>query len=393
MSVDAAVLRMGSLPGWFSDPEARLLYRSAVEALTRFPDGKVVEIGSYHGRSTVVLASAVRDARPGASVHAIDPHVGVLSGMRTEPTWDAFRENIRRAGLSDVVVPVRQASAEVVWSGSIALLFIDGLHDLENVTADYGRFAPSVPVGGLIAFHDYTNPNYPGVRSFVDGLVASGELAVHAVTEPAAPENTLIVTRKCPRLSVIIPTCGRPRLAQALESVRANGIRRTDDVIVVGDGPQPAAAEIVSKFQLQSSLPIRYFEHGPTRMVGAAQRRVAMTKATGTHLMFLDDDDEYTAGAIDAVRAEIERHPNNVLIFREESRTPRHGWGVVWKDKEVRRGNVGTQGIVVPNVQGRVGLWPDHYCSDYDFARNTVDLYPDKDAGVIWVERIIAYLY
>ena len=41
-----------------------------------------------------------------------------------------------------------------------------------------------------------------------------------------------------PRLSIIIPTTGRPSLARALASLAPAGIGPEDEVIVVGDGPE-----------------------------------------------------------------------------------------------------------------------------------------------------------
>lgn len=202
----------------------------------------------------------------------------------------------------------------------------------------------------------------------------------------------LDMLRRDPRLSIIIPTCGRVRLASALNSLVANGALPTDEVIVVGDGWQPHARGVAADFP-KNLLTIRYFEYGPTRMVGAAQRNFAMTQATGTHLWFLDDDDEAAEGAVVAIREAVADNPGRPLIFREESRNTRHEWGVVWKDKQIRSGNVGTQGIVVPNVPAMLGRWGEHYCGDYDFARSTVDLYPNKDADVVWVDKIVAYLY
>jgi glycosyltransferase involved in cell wall biosynthesis len=193
------------------------------------------------------------------------------------------------------------------------------------------------------------------------------------------------------KLSVIIPTCGRETLVRTLQSLIPAGLRSYDEVLVVGDGSQPAVGPIVLRFH--PLLDLRYFEHGPTRMVGHAQRQYGMSQATGTHLLSIDDDDVYLPGAISAVHEAIRKNPDRVLLFREESRTPRHPWGIIWKDRQIRQGNVGTRCVVAPNVHGRLGTWGNRYEGDYDFIRSTVDLYPDRDAGVVWVDRVIAYLY
>jgi hypothetical protein len=390
MTEDIACVQMTGIEGWFSVAEASVLYRAAVDAIGKLPDDAVVEIGSYHGRSTVVLAQAVIDSHPTQKVIAIDPHEGSLTGLRTEPSWDAFNRNMKESGVDDMVTAIRKSSQDIDWAAPISVLFIDGLHDEASVFLDYARFGKFVSAGGIVAFHDYSNPDYPGVRIVVDRLLESGKLLMLRRPSGRDPHDTLAICRKQAQISIIIPTCGRPSLERALNSVANNGGLILDEIIVVGDGPQPAARQILDCFH---AIPFSYAEHGPTRVNGIAQRNFAMPLATGTHLAFLDDDDEYVNGGVSAIRAAANQNPGRVLVFKEESKVARHPWGVVWKDKEVRNGNVGTQGIVVPNVRGRIGVWGNHYQGDYDFLRSTVDLYPNKDADVVWVDKIIARLY
>jgi predicted O-methyltransferase YrrM len=367
---EQALERMSLVDGWFSRDEGGLLYRTAVKALAELP-GNIIEIGSYKGRSTVVLGWAARASGEGRKVFAIDPHQGELTGRKVEPTWDDFVATVASSGAHEFIVPIRKRADQVEWKGPVALLFIDGVHDMENVSKDYARFVHFVPPGGYIAFHDYSNDDHPDVRRFVDERVRKGDVSVEEMPAVPGKESSLIVTRRNATLSVIIPTCGRPSLALTLSSVAAAGATKADQVIVVGDGPQPAAREIVSRYAKQ--LTITYLETPPTRMVGAAQRNIAVDKATRSHLVFIDDDDTYMPGALAMVRAEAQRHPDRILLFREVSSSPRHPWGIVWKEKKIELGNVGSQMIVVPNVKGRLGRWPDHRGSDYGFLRSTVD--------------------
>jgi hypothetical protein len=171
---------MDSIAGWLEPDEADLLLAACARSLYSLPDTRaVVEIGSYCGRSTVVLASAVRALRPDARVYAIDPHDGVVGavdqGITTgEPTLDAFRRNIVNAGLNDFVVLLRQFSTDVHWKQPINCLFIDGLHDYASVSSDFCHFAAYIEFGGVAVFHDYAD-YYPGVVQFVDEVVASSQ--------------------------------------------------------------------------------------------------------------------------------------------------------------------------------------------------------------------------
>lgn len=193
-----------NVPGWFSDQDVSLLWSTAALAIQTWPTAELVEIGSYRGRSTIVLGAAAQSAISAkVSVYAIDPHEGVLPkpedpGYREASSWGPFLEHVRGAGLLDPdgpVVPIRKRSTEVDWSSPISLLFVDGGHDAASVRADWGKFSPYIVHDGFVAFHDYWNPDYPGVRTVVDELIAAGKLQRFMSCPVPGRENSLIVTR------------------------------------------------------------------------------------------------------------------------------------------------------------------------------------------------------
>jgi glycosyltransferase involved in cell wall biosynthesis/predicted O-methyltransferase YrrM len=171
--------RMRAIEGWLEDEEADLLIALTARALTSHqPTHSIVEVGSYCGRSTVVFGSVVRSLSPTTKIYAIDPHdgkVGALDqGITTgAPTFERFSRNIEAAGLTKYIEPIRKYSYEVKIDQPIEILFIDGLHDYANVARDFFQFEAGVVPGGFIAFHDYAD-YYPGVKSFVNEILASG---------------------------------------------------------------------------------------------------------------------------------------------------------------------------------------------------------------------------
>ena len=171
---------MDSIEGWLAEDEADLLIAASWRALTMLPGPHpVVEIGSYCGRSTVVLGSVLKALCSETKVYAIDPHEGQVGALDQgisigSPTLEKFQRNINEAGLGDVIETIQQYSYDVHWGQPISLLLIDGLHDYANVACDFFHFEPWIVAGGYIAFHDYAD-YYPGVKVFVHEILGSGQ--------------------------------------------------------------------------------------------------------------------------------------------------------------------------------------------------------------------------
>jgi predicted O-methyltransferase YrrM len=153
--------------GFMPVDEGLALYDAAVTA------GRLglplLEVGTYCGRSTVLLADAARafgvtavtvdhhrgseEQQPGWEYHdpeTVDPEVGLMD------TLPAFRRTLHRAGLEEHVVAVVGRSPQVagIWRMPLGLVFVDGGHTDEHATADYEGWAPHLAEGGLLVLHD-----------------------------------------------------------------------------------------------------------------------------------------------------------------------------------------------------------------------------------------------
>lgn len=153
---------VGGVDGWLTPREGAALFRRAAACRGR---GVVVEIGSWHGRSTIVLAAGAA-AGAGAAVHAVDPHAG-LPVIGAGPSLDRFQANLAAAGVTDRVVPHVCTSVEAAraFDAPVELVYIDGAHDHASVLADFQAWVPHVVDGGVMAFHDTIG--YPGPRQVV----------------------------------------------------------------------------------------------------------------------------------------------------------------------------------------------------------------------------------
>jgi predicted O-methyltransferase YrrM len=170
--------QMKTIEGWLEEDEADLLIAASARALARQDERHtIVEVGSYCGRSTIVIGSVAKAICPDARLYAIDPHDGKVGALDQStrtcgPTLEKFRRNIARADLAGIVEIVQKYSFDVVWEKPIALLFIDGLHDYVNVARDFFHFEAWMVPGGYVAFHDYAD-YYPGVQALVNEVLAT----------------------------------------------------------------------------------------------------------------------------------------------------------------------------------------------------------------------------
>lgn len=170
----AALAHVEGVEGFTSRVELSVLYH-----LARVPGaGHIVEIGSYLGRSTIVMAFAGRDAGS-PPVVAVDPHTRAL-GYEGEKPFDTraqFEANVERAGLADAIRLEHTTSVEGAarWNGEpVRLLFVDGWHSREAVLEDVHAWQPYLLRDASVVFDDYLSS--PGVRAAVRELLSEGVL-------------------------------------------------------------------------------------------------------------------------------------------------------------------------------------------------------------------------
>jgi predicted O-methyltransferase YrrM len=168
------------------------LSRKEEEALFRFAysvgrDRCIVELGSWFGRSAILLGGACKTGG-GATVFAVDLFAAAgcakelleaRAGVESQDFLPRFHANIRAAGVDACVVALRSetAAAAVAWSGPpVQFLFIDADHSYEGVRRDWESWLPRLSRSARVAFHDYGNADYQGVERFVNELLARNAL-------------------------------------------------------------------------------------------------------------------------------------------------------------------------------------------------------------------------
>lgn len=186
-----------------SREEARALWR--LGCLASLP---IVEIGTWRGRTAVILALASR-AGNSVRVCSVDPFLPWINARGGESRGDRrlAQTMIQKAGVEisrDVqevfgvglpsgleMIQTTSLEATSRWQGGpIGLLFVDGDHSLAG--ADVEAWLPFLPSGSVVAFHDYVQGSkyFAAVVRDVDHLVDSGTLT------PMFRRGSLYVARR-----------------------------------------------------------------------------------------------------------------------------------------------------------------------------------------------------
>jgi MMP 1-O-methyltransferase len=166
-TLDAAVHRAFlAARGFMPEEEGLALHAAAAEAAAL---GPLLEIGSYCGRTTLLLAAAAASA--GTHVITIDHHRG---SEEHQPGWEyhepdlvdplvdridtlpTFRRVVATSGLEPHVLAIVGRAEDLAryWTHPLGLVFLDGSHTDESAQRDYERWAPHVAAGGTLAIHD-----------------------------------------------------------------------------------------------------------------------------------------------------------------------------------------------------------------------------------------------
>lgn len=172
---DAMVALADRIEGRVTRREMRLL---ALLGAAPTCAGTVLEIGSYRGRSTIILAKSAALAGD-TRIHAVDPlslpSETDPSALAAEDVAASFHQNLRNEGVEALVDFHQMRSTELAatWTLPLRLLWIDGDHTLDGARSDFRCFAPFLQPGAIVAFHDVLS-RFPGpIRVVVEDVLSS----------------------------------------------------------------------------------------------------------------------------------------------------------------------------------------------------------------------------
>lgn len=152
---------ISKIRGFLDIEEIKFLNRLAKKTVNQFgAQSALCEIGSYCGKSTIAIATALKESN-GGILYTIDWHQGSMSmpgfGTREyQSTYEEFLNNLGRFYVRNRVVIIKNKS-EDSFEGvpeKLHFLWIDGTHEYDAVKADFNNYAKKIVDGGYLLFHD-----------------------------------------------------------------------------------------------------------------------------------------------------------------------------------------------------------------------------------------------
>jgi len=142
-----ALALVESVPGWLRPEDAEKLYELAHDT-----NGPILEVGTYRGKSVILIATAAKDAGHDIVVYTLDVDRAAQRAAMAEA---------QARGVASMIVFIRgtlSAFAQAYPQVRPSLTFVDGDHTDAGVQRDLEALETLVPSGGSLLFHDFNDP-------------------------------------------------------------------------------------------------------------------------------------------------------------------------------------------------------------------------------------------
>ena len=171
----------------------------------------VIEIGSWHGRSSRAIADNMKE---GAKLYCVDHWLGSKFERDTnhqsagleggDAAYMEFMDNMADMIQLGKVIPLRMSSVNAAkWFAKQGIradmIFIDAGHTYEEIKEDIEAWEPLVKDGGILCGHDYYHDGqtWPGVQQAVDeryghkgtdmGFIMNNSIWRHVIKKKSDP--------------------------------------------------------------------------------------------------------------------------------------------------------------------------------------------------------------
>jgi len=138
-----------------------------------------VEVGSHAG----LYAECMCKANPGLRLVCVDPYTDYFHHPESQmvEAMEAAKARLASYDVSFIRKPSLGAVKEFS-DDSLDFVYIDAMHDFDNVILDLIAWIPKVRRGGIVSGHDYRKRTDYGVVEAVDAYARAHDIKTYYVT-------------------------------------------------------------------------------------------------------------------------------------------------------------------------------------------------------------------
>ncbi len=195
-AVGAYLLALDTVPGWFSALDLRVLVELDRLQGRGGVSGDVFEIGTYLGKSAILLGHLARAPGERLTVCDVFEHADLIDPESypvhhhwySELTEKAFVEQYLRfhADLPEIIVGAWEAIPTERLGGTCPMVHVDGGDKYDVVRQDASTARLLLRPGGIVAFDDISTLHNPG------SALAAWELRLFALDRPQVDADKLV---------------------------------------------------------------------------------------------------------------------------------------------------------------------------------------------------------
>ncbi|MER6298203.1 class I SAM-dependent methyltransferase [Kitasatospora sp. NPDC001539] len=181
-----APLKLDDIPGWFFGLDRAAFTHLLTAQTAAGVKGDILELGSYLGRSAVLLGDHLQPGERLTVCDLFDSEAGdadnaaeMAMSYRKTLTRSAFESNylaFHRELPEIVQAPTSVLADGRIPAGSCRFVHVDASHLYEHVAGDITVARAALAADGLVALDDYRSEHTPGVSAAVWEAVFTGGL-------------------------------------------------------------------------------------------------------------------------------------------------------------------------------------------------------------------------
>ncbi|MBZ5556874.1 MAG: class I SAM-dependent methyltransferase [Acidobacteriia bacterium] len=157
------------VPGWLQRADALKLYE-----LAYFSAGDILELGSFHGLSAMIMSMAVQEARRSIRIHTVDLDSSCTEQAVANLALNGLAEHVDVA-CDEAGRAIKRLASE---SRKFGFTFVDHSHAYEPVLEVCKSVHQVLLPGSFVLFHDFNDPRnrnagdggYAVYQAVMDGL-------------------------------------------------------------------------------------------------------------------------------------------------------------------------------------------------------------------------------